>query len=395
MSDVLSAHTLRSRYRMYRHNFSLCGEMQRRQLLLSLVYTLDLFFCFVEELHVSRKNVGVTDSRTGFTLVELLVVIAIIGILVGLLLPAVQAAREAARRMQCSNNLKQLGLALHNYHDTYKVFPVASIITPDTDRPASWLVRVWPFMEQNAAFDQCTFAGSDWTGQGFDRNWRVTTNLSIPTLNCPSNPMDALYTQTSSAASQADGCPETVTYQITDYVGVGGTYNGGKTHWYGYHGRNDYSGIFEAIDAINTSNVRFASVTDGTSNTLAVGEQSNFIRIDDGAGNIEQVDLRDNTWKGGGWSGSEGGEADKGYWKGHSSFRVGINYSPTGRNSPHGIGDYWYGRPGHHTIFTSAHPGGAQFTLGDGSVRFISENINFTTLSNLGNRSDGNVVGDY
>ncbi|MFM9068057.1 MAG: DUF1559 domain-containing protein [Planctomycetota bacterium] len=98
--------------------------------------------------------------RPGFTLVELLVVIAIIGILVALLLPAVQAAREAARRTQCLNNLKQLGLALHNYHDSRRSFPAGA--SPNVTA-FNWRVAIWPFMEQQSLFDQCDTA---WQGQG-------------------------------------------------------------------------------------------------------------------------------------------------------------------------------------------------------------------------------------
>ncbi len=104
----------------------------------------------------------VRNRREAFTLVELLVVIAIIGVMVGLLLPAVQAAREAARRMSCSNNLKQIGLAIHMYHDAFKAIPPAHI-APDvalvgTTKPSSWIVRILPFMEQTAAFEQTDFS---------------------------------------------------------------------------------------------------------------------------------------------------------------------------------------------------------------------------------------------
>ncbi|MFN3150622.1 DUF1559 domain-containing protein [Bremerella sp.] len=335
------------------------------------------------------------SPRRGFTLVELLVVIAIIGVLIALLLPAVQQAREAARRMQCSNNLKQLGLALHNYHDTHQEFPTAHFLTDPTDRPASWLVRIWPFIEQSAAYEQCTFSGSDWSGRGFDRNWRVTTNIFVEGLNCPSSPMDRFHSQSATSEMTSDGAPATVEYQIADYCGVGGTYGDGKSHWYGYHGRNDYSGVFIAIDSKNSQVTAFKDITDGTSNTLAIGEQSDYVTIDNGSGSVVKKDYRDFSWHGGAWSGGGGGETSDGYWNGHSSFRVGINFVASGNHSPHGIGDYWYGRRGHHSPFCSPHPGGALFTLADGSTRFISEHMNFDTLRSLGNRADGRVVGEF
>lgn len=349
------------------------------------------------------KTKGTSSGRSAFTLVELLVVIAIIGVLIALLLPAVQQAREAARRMQCSNNLKQLGLALHNYHDTNGAFPMVSYVD-NTNRPASWLVRIWPFIEQSAAYDQCTFQ-SDWTGIGFDRNWRVTTNVVVDSLNCPSNPMDRFLTQTSSSATQNDGAPAEVRYQRADYVGVGGGYNmtgATASHWYGYHGMNDYNGIFVALDSRNTQTASFRDITDGTSNTLAVGEQSNFIRsLNTSTGEVTFHDSREYGHRGGAWSGGGGHNGNGswyGNWEGHSSIRVGINYAHTsGYNNPLGTGNDpgKGGRSGHHTIFTSAHPGGALFVLGDGSTRFVSENITLDTLRNLANRADGKVLGEY
>lgn len=342
-------------------------------------------------------------TRAAFTLVELLVVIAIIGVLIALLLPAVQQAREAARRMQCSNNLKQLGLALHNYNDTNDAFPMVSYVD-NTNRPASWLVRIWPFIEQSAAYEQCTF-NSDWTGIGFDRNWRVTTKLYVEMLRCPSDPMPEYLDQSASTASKNDGCPAQVQYQRADYVGVGGGYNmkgGTASHWYGFHGMNDYNGIFVALDNLNKETVSFQHITDGTSNTLAVGEQSNWVRsINTSTGEVTNYDSREYGHRGGAWSGGGGNNGNAswyGNWEGHSSIRVGINFSHTsGYNNPFGTGNdpSKGGRSGHHTVFTSAHPGGAMFVLGDGSVRFISENIPLGTLRNLADRADGAVIDEY
>lgn len=336
-------------------------------------------------------------SPLGFTLVELLVVIAIIGVLIALLLPAVQQAREAARRMSCSNNSKQLALALHNYHDTHGCFPIGSIQTTNGERPASWLVRIWPFIEQSAAYEQSTFIGNDWSGRGFDKNWRATTVLDVDFLNCPSNPMTQFWTQNASSEMTSDGCPSSIKYQIPDYVGCTGQYNGGPlTNWNGYNGREDYNGIFTVLDVRNSEPTSFKHVTDGTSNTIALGEQSDFVKIMNSSGNVDKKDTyRAWTWHGGGWSGGGGGTAAEAYWKGLTSVRAGINFVPSTTNNPFGMGDYWYGRPGYHTIYTSAHPGGAMIALGDGSVRFISENINFTTLTRLANRHDGQVVGEY
>ena len=126
--------------------------------------------------------------RPGFTLVELLVVIAIIGILVALLLPAIQAAREAARRSQCVNNLKQLALAMHNYSDTHRCIPPGVLAqNPFPYRNGSWLVRIMPHIEQTAAYGQFEFNQTDWTGQdAADRNAWIKAELRVSTFRCPS-----------------------------------------------------------------------------------------------------------------------------------------------------------------------------------------------------------------
>src|SRR5687767_6993146 len=122
-------------------------------------------------------------ERQAFTLVELLVVIAIIGVLVALLLPAVQAAREASRRMQCSNNLKQIALALHNYHDVHKTFPPAYIPDADGKPMHSWRVLILPYIEQQPLFTQYDF-NEPWNGPNNSR----LANISIPVYHCPSEP---------------------------------------------------------------------------------------------------------------------------------------------------------------------------------------------------------------
>ncbi len=356
------------------------------------------FFVTASELSDRR---GCRRPRRGFTLVELLVVIAIIGVLVGLLLPAVQAAREAARRMSCSNNMKQLGLALHMYHDTnLKMPPATFTATVTNQRPASWLVRILPYMEQRAAYDQSTFSGTDWASRsdGTNLNWQAYHGMQVETLNCPSSPLPTMRTDAASSTTVALGAPANLEIQVPSYVGVAGDFNPQNVQnsiWNGHHGMSDYNGIIISIDDRNSEAVRFASITDGTSNTLAVGEQSDYMRVRAADGTISKYDQRAGNWWGGAWSGGGGGtsRASEGYWMNISSTRVGVNYVSTqGRYTPHGIGPYWYGRPGHHTVFGSAHPGGAQFTLGDGSVRFVSENIRFDILSYLANRADGEVI---
>lgn len=330
-------------------------------------------------------------NRRGFTLIELLVVIAIIAILVALLLPAVQQAREAARRSSCKNNLKQVGLALHNYHDTFSVFPPGGV-GPDGDgnRGASWLVRILPQLEQGPAYDQITFDGTDWTMQGTrtNRNWAITNQLRVPALNCPSSPLPSTRTQTTNAETRALGAPDSITYQLTNYVGIAGAYDSGvalgqlpsPTAWTGYY-RSNYNGVIISVDTLSSQAVSMRSITDGTSNVVVVGEQSDFRTRTDGV----QEDKRACNHDGGPWSAGEGGS--NGWWLNMTVIRSGIN----ARNGNNGQEQAYF----RHTLLTSPHAGGGQFTMGDGSVRFISENINYLTLTRLCDKADRQPIGEF
>ncbi len=334
-------------------------------------------------------------KRRGFTLIELLVVIAIIAILIALLLPAIQQAREAARRTSCLNNLKQLGIAIHNYHDVHGAFPPAHFLAnPGNERPASWLARILPQIEGPG---DLIFENTNWSMRGGapDRNWETLSKLYIPNLVCPSSPMEDRRTQTTSSETRALGAPDTIEVQLVSYAGVAGDYNEYNSQWNGFHGQSDYNGVIVSIDNRNRDPVSMASIADGTSNTLAIGEQSDFLKVRASDGTITHYDQRSCNWHGGAWSGGGGdtSTAFEGYWMNVSSTRVGINIVSSSRNSPFGIGSHWNtGRPGHHTIFSSAHPGGAMFCYADGSSRFVSENINFDTFSKLSNRHDNNTV---
>ncbi|WP_372719016.1 DUF1559 domain-containing protein [Novipirellula sp.] len=348
----------------------------------------------------SRTN----RHHDAFTLVELLVVIAIIGVLVGLLLPAVQAAREAARRMQCSNNMKQIGLAVHMYHDSFTAIPPASFAKASTDPsslPASWLVRILPYMEQSAAYERAVFAGSDWgnRGNGINQSWQGFHKLIVETINCPSSPLPMTRTETARPGTVALGAPDQLETQISSYAGISGEYGygystGTSAWWNGYFGMADYSGCILPVDSKNSRPLRFASVMDGLSNTFAVGEQANFKLVRNADGTTSQYDHRSSNFYGGAWCGG-GGDADPkalyGYRQNYASVRRGINFSPTAANNPWGTGQNG-GWPGNHSIFNSAHPGGAQFLRMDGSVQFVTENINFQTLSKLVNRRDGETI---
>jgi len=326
-----------------------------------------------------------------FTLVELLVVIAIIGVLIALLLPAVQQAREAARRMQCSNNLKQLALAIHNYHDTYGKVTMANY-DGGSQRSPSWFVRILPFIEQSAAYDQLDWS-TCWDFSSTNNNADIYAALRVDGLNCPSSPLPTTRTD--------DG----VEHQVPNYVGINGTYHaawneqpdgsglGGSHHtpqkWNATYGRALYNGTLLAYDDFKQS-IGFQSVTDGLSNTVVIGEQSDWLPDFDGSGNLIKVDARSANYSGGAWSGGTGGNDNNAntWWQNITATRLSIN----GMNS----GTQRHDEPRmRHTVINSTHPGGAQFALVDGSVRFLSETANRWIFVRLCDRKDGVVTGSF
>lgn len=343
----------------------------------------------------------------GFTLVELLVVIAIIGILVGLLLPAVQAAREAARRMSCQNNLKQLGLAIHNYHDTYKTFPGNTGTPANATRlGASWLVQILPYLEQSAAFNQLVWIDSDFEDRyGPNRNWLVMSQVNVPVFRCPSNPMAPTRVQTATSQTRALGAPQTYPIQIPDYVGNLGYWNiapapggpgirsdGGNNCWTGF-GWMQNSGVITIFNQRYTGN-KIAAQTDGTSNTIAIGENANYmVDIRNGA----KQDSRQGHGDGGmfsagrsHWNTVDSFNGGGGYTRNLTVCRAPINFARWNDNGT------FYNSTALHAGYHSAHTGGAQFVFGDGSVRFISDNVDFgITFNALCGRDDGTVIGEF
>jgi len=314
--------------------------------------------------------------RRAFTLVELLVVIAIIGILVALLLPAVQAAREAGRRSQCSNNLKQFGLSIHNYADINKQYlPRAgnNWAAPNT----SWWVAALPFIEQNALYSQLPMEPPAANVQDFVLpNGVPLRKVKLGYLRCPSDSGEEIYADAYQASYSGS-----LGSQRTPSNG-GGSCDFWLTQTPQYNGPDDHgntldasrlSGVFGRVGPL----IRFSMISDGLSNTIFVGEI---------------LSKCDNGHYGGGWPYSNNmGNA-------HASTVVPINdgsICPKGTlpiTNPSCTGpDKWnYGWG-----FRSQHPGGAQFLLGDGSARFISQNINYATYQYLGAKSDGNATGDF
>lgn len=344
------------------------------------------------------KTRPLSRGRSGFTLIELLVVIAIIASLVAILLPAVQQAREAARRSSCKNNLKQLGLAIHNYHDTFNVFPGNTGVSGTTDtgpRGVSWLVHILPNLEQGAAYDQFVFVDSDHSDQhSVNRSWNIMSQLRVPILNCPSSPMPSTRNHTTHTATRALGAPNTITVQVPEYVGIAGGYfnpvNGGEwgalggsstQTWTGYGWMMD-RGIINIWNS-NLPPVKMAGVTDGLSNTIAVGEHSNYMMSIDGT----QSDARPGNYVGGAW------HSGAGYWGGWT-MNVTIPRFPNNSIFSGNYTQQW--NYCLHNGLRSAHKGGVQVLMGDGAVRFLSDNMDFgKTYMALLQRNDGAVVGEF
>ena len=320
----------------------------------------------------------------GFTLIELLVVIAIIAVLIALLLPAVQQAREAARRSTCKNNLKQYGLAIHNYHETYGKIPLsANFSTNWNNNVVGWQVRILPFADQAALYNELDFSAGFASGTaGVDKllpNGKYLRQMPTPYSKCPSDASsspDGNWAQASYGGSMGSQRTDSASAACQPYFTPGVHFenpNGSAGH--GNTTEKRYiSGIFGRI---LFEGLAFADVTDGLSNTIFVGEI-----------------LPACNDHGGGWWHFNG------MANAHSSTSVPINTMTT-CNSPYKrinppfptctAQNNWNSAWG----FRSSHTGGAHFLLGDGSVRFLSESLDYATYQRLGGRADGNPIGEF
>ncbi len=321
--------------------------------------------------------------RSAFTLVELLVVITIIGILIALLLPAVQAAREAARRSQCTNNLKQMGVAMHNYLDSYRKFPIGSrsgSVVPRNSYGTNWRASILAQLDQGAVYDQLNFETGSFSSAStnFAGN-PVLRGLLLSVYQCPSSPIDPFVNAPSTANTNQS--------QMHHYVGISGASPdpANRTDRCEQSSRGTVcdTGVLVPNECKGIENV-----TDGTSNTILLAEQSGTVNNEVLAANYA-----------GGWSGTAADSlpiytvstmptGTNYYYVGLTTIVWALNYQVKTVNSS--------SRPYEtNTILNSYHPGGIQILLTDGSTRFLSDTVEMSVLRNLGSADDGQVVAQF
>jgi len=315
-------------------------------------------------------------QKRGFTLVELLVVIAIIGILVALLLPAIQAAREAARRSECTNNLKQLSVALHNYHDTHRTFPWGAA----GGWGYTWHAYILPYVEQQAVYKIVPSPLSD-AGYGDDSRptdpCTVLAQIGIKTFKCPSQPGGLNY---SGSVNNVSG------RNVGNYLGcAGGNLNRGTGQTSGVDPRTS-NGIMLAYNMIHTRGrigpISMADVIDGTSTTVLVGEA-----IYEHGGSAKFCDQCDRHYFYSNGIDENRSDSDSG---GDYSECLGSTYYPINSFKSSKIAD-----TNRALAFGSYHPGGCNISLADASTRFVSEDVDIVTWRGLGSRDGGEVINDY
>jgi prepilin-type processing-associated H-X9-DG protein len=370
------------------------------------------------------------------------VVIAIIAILIGLLLPAVQKIREAAARMQCSNNLKQMGLALHNYHDTNGFLPSAGSTDgkPFHGQPpggwiggegTNWAVYLMPYIEQDNIWNRLTFYGdSGWTDDQTQKNKAGLTSSAVNNVNlsagivlkmfrCPSDSKPPLIRNDSNVRDANQN--EVIQVTRNSYVAIAGAVN-----------RLDAAGVFRESRNTDSSSwsydfgvtawggmiapafnrVTFGSITDGLSNTMAISEQSAQLTAIDANGNLVNDQYSVTSTGGGLYRGHPGTYRDNNDnlsggapWmdsrgQTFTTIRYAINQKTGWRCDVTGLG-VCGGGPGRwhseasNVPLVSNHSGGVNALFGDGSVHFLRDGIDLLTLARLATRDDGGVLGDY
>lgn len=325
-------------------------------------------------------------SRPGFTLIELLVVIGVIAILMALILPAVQQSRESARRIDCQNRLRQIGLALHNYHSTFQLFPPGGVhlttkrpgTVPEgdelTDGRAPWTVLILPYLDEQPRYDSFDFEST------FSARYDLRTSTPEPNLTeqyrplskyqCPSDlNSDAGATHCNYAACQGGGTPDDAAEQTTGPV---------PRLFYD-------NGLF-----FHNSSLSIADITDGTTQTILVGE-TKYVGTPSSFSSTE-------AW----WSWAAAIRSDPVF---SSLFNISatvdpINFPQNGEYTEEDVIEHHgvfqgANHGGQQRVYGSWHPGGAVFLLADGSVHFLNENMSVDIYRSLGTRADGAPQGGF
>jgi prepilin-type N-terminal cleavage/methylation domain-containing protein len=361
---------------------------------------------------VSRRVASRAGAHPGFTLVELLVVIAIIGVLVAMLLPAVQAAREAARRSSCSNNLRQIGIGVHNHHDTKKYFPPGTTQDQPPFGPAasswgaSWMIYLLPFIEQDALYGKLVIGGG--TGYGNAANGPFYTGYKIPIYRCPSTALPELTTS---------GVPGSGQVMLPTVVAIAGAVPGAfsfidpPTNSVRSFNENRYanpggaagccSGGILSRGGVMTVNAKhgFQHIKDGSSNTMIVSEHADFLTTLNGAQEAWTA-AGPHGWTIG-WGNSNATFVNGVTISDARAFNVTtirylINQKKGWTDAPGNCGAQGVcDNTGQNIPLNSGHPGGVMATFGDGSVRFVSETITLQLLAQLATRDDKLPVNEF
>ncbi len=343
-----------------------------------------------------RPNTSFSKRTRGFTLIELLVVIAIIAILVALLLPAVQQAREAARRTQCKNNLKQFGLAIHNYHDTHRSFPFSWMLGADFNA-SPWGVQILPYLDQAPLWNKWDSSIPPFDGAaafGFGPAVSIQNNLEViatplSVYVCPSTSSEATHDYDLSPA----GFPITYTAARSDYITTNGVRSGFASVAYAGSAGGSRGGALNSVGidpssgASGDSTSRMRDIMDGTSNTILIGERVGGTDIYDNRGQLNATFTGAlGTVNGGGWGDILNGEM----WIAGALFDgTPSPFAPSGGpcaincSNARGAGLY------------SFHTGGSQVLLCDGAVKFLSQNIDAGTFAGLVTRAKGETLGEF
>jgi prepilin-type processing-associated H-X9-DG protein len=330
-------------------------------------------------------------------LIELLVVIAIIAILIGLLLPAVQKVREAAARMRCQNNLKQLGVAIHSYHDANGFFPTGGM----SDSPpfgtgggwgSAWTVWILPYIEQANLFQRFVFAGQ--SGWGATNNSGASTGARIPVYLCPSSPVGDITAgpppggsniQSNHYVAIAGAVPNTTIGFTESRINTSGTGAGCCTG-----GIASGGGIMPPGIPL----IRMTSITDGTSNSIMVSEQNDFLFTANGTRVAWGTGIQ-NGWMIG-WPRTQtppsaGNGGDVRHFQ-MTTIRYAINQKRGWVDGGDCGGTGVCQNVGNNIPLNSAHTGGVNALFGDGSVKFLRDGVSLLTLSRLATRDDGGVL---